>query len=169
MVVERFPVEPGMVMLFARSVGDLSRIYYDEKYAKTTEAGHVIAPPTFSQVASQYEHDSMRRPHPSRAWHGSGREPTGTGGQRADGRSSTAGAGAGTNLHAEQHFEYLRPVRAGEVLRIKTRPGKIWEREGRRAGKLTFSESITEYYDESGELVLVARGIGVQTERIVEQ
>ena len=167
MVVEGFPVEPGMVMLFARSVGDSNRIYYDEKYAKTTEPGNVIAPPTYSQVASQYEHDSMRRPHPGRAWHGSGREPTGTGGQRADGRSSMAGAG--TNLHAEQHFEYLRSVRAGEMLTIKTRPGKIWEREGRRVGKLTFSESITEYCDESGELVLVARGISVQTERIVEQ
>ena len=45
--------------------------------------------------------------------------------------------------HAEQHFEYHEPVLAGDVLTAQTRPGKTWEREGRRGGKLHFSESIT--------------------------
>ena len=39
---------------------------------------------------------------------------------------------------------------------------------GKRGGKLTFSENITEYYDESGELVVRATGVGVRTEKVVE-
>ncbi len=55
------------------------------------------------------------------------------------------------------------------MLSATTKPGKTWEREGRRAGKLTFSESITEYRDQNGELVITARSVGVRTERPVEQ
>ena len=55
------------------------------------------------------------------------------------------------------------------MLHAVNKPGKTWEREGRRAGKLTFTESITEYYDEQDELVITARSVGVRTERVVEQ
>ena len=47
-------------------------------------------------------------------------------------------------------------------------PGKTWEREGRRSGKLVFSESVTEYRDQKGELVITARSVGVRTERPVD-
>ena len=40
--------------------------------------------------------------------------------------------------------------------------------EGRQAaGKLLFSEMITEYRDEAGELVVTAAGVGVRTEKVV--
>jgi hypothetical protein len=55
------------------------------------------------------------------------------------------------------------------VLTATTFPGKTWEKEGRRSGKLIFSESVTEYRDQSGELVITARGVGVRTERPVDQ
>lgn len=71
-------------------------------------------------------------------------------------------------LHAEQHFEYHRHLRPGDVLRAETRPGKTWEKEGRRAGKLVFSEMITEYRDQDDELVITARSVGVRTERAPE-
>ena len=48
-------------------------------------------------------------------------------------------------------------------------PGKTWEKEGRRSGKLVFSENVTEYRDQHGELVITARGVGVRTERPVDQ
>jgi photosystem II stability/assembly factor-like uncharacterized protein len=53
------------------------------------------------------------------------------------------------------------------VLTATTQPGKTWERESQRAGKLVFSESVTEYRDQKGELVITARGVGVRTERPV--
>ncbi len=56
------------------------------------------------------------------------------------------------------------------MLTATTAPGKTWEKEGKRAGKLVFSETITEYRDQNGELVITARGVGVRTERsAVEQ
>ena len=35
-------------------------------------------------------------------------------------------------------------------------------------GKLIFSENVTEYRDQNGELVITARGVGVRTERPVD-
>ena len=55
------------------------------------------------------------------------------------------------------------------MLTAENKPGKTWEREGRRGGKLHFSESITEYRNQRGELVVTARGVGVRTERVIEQ
>lgn len=43
----KMPVEYTHIMMFARSVGDDNPIYHDEEYAKKTEVGHIIAPPTF--------------------------------------------------------------------------------------------------------------------------
>ena len=62
-----------------------------------------------------------------------------------------------------------RPVRPGDVLSVTVRDGNTWERESKRAGKLMFSERITEYRDQNGELVCTARSVGVKTERPVEQ
>ena len=164
MAIERFPVEAGHIMLFARSVGDSNQIYYDADYAQTTEPGAVIAPPTFVQASAQFDPEYFLRPKPGEDWFGSAAEPTGV--QRSEG---SGGGGGGTGLHAEQHYEYHRPLKAGDVLHATTRPGNTWEREGRRAGKLTFSETITEYFDENDELVVTARSVGVRTERVVEQ
>jgi hypothetical protein len=77
--------------------------------------------------------------------------------------------GGGTGLHAEQHYEYHRQPKPGDILTATSRSGQTWERQGRRSGKLIFSESITEYRDQHGELVVTARGVGVRTERPVEQ
>ncbi|HKD76088.1 MAG TPA: hypothetical protein VKB76_11365, partial [Ktedonobacterales bacterium] len=57
----------------------------------------------------------------------------------------------------------------GDVLTVDTKPGNTWERESKRAGKLTFRESIKEYRDQNGELVVTARSVGVTTERPVDR
>jgi len=161
-MVDRFPVEAGHIMLFARSIGDKNQVYYDEDYAKTTEAGGIIAPPTFVQASAQWEDDYPLRPKIGEPWFGSGKEPTGV-------KRESGGGGGGGGLHAEQHYEYHRHLRPGDVLHSVNKPGEKWERESKRAGTLKFSESITEYYDQNNELVITARSVGVQTERPVDQ
>jgi acyl dehydratase len=166
MAVERFPIEAGHIMLFARAIGDPNPIYYDPERA--------IAPPTFVQASAQFDPDYGLRPQIGRPWFGSGKTPSGL--QRpapsegsSESRGERRGGGGGTGLHAEQHYEYHRPLRAGDVLTAATTAGKRWEKEGRRAGKLVFSESVTEYRNQDGELVVTARSVGVRTERAVEQ
>jgi hypothetical protein len=162
--VERFAVEASHIMMFARAVGDPNPVYFDPDYAATTEAGGIIAPPTFAQASAQFDPDYPLRPKIGEPWHGSGREPTGV--KRESGEGGSGGGGGG--LHAEQHFRYHRHLRPGDVLTATVTPGATWEKESRRAGKLSFSESITEYRDQNGELVITARGIGVRTEKPVE-
>ena len=50
--------------------------------------------------------------------------------------SGGGGGSAAAGLHAEQHFEYHLPLKAGDVLSATTKPGKSWEKESKRAGKL---------------------------------
>ena len=166
MTLERFPIEAGHVMLFARSIGDPNPIYHDDEYAGASEVGAIIAPPTFVQASAQFDDDYPLRPKIGAPWFGSGRAPTSA--RRESRPGGGGGGGGGTGLHAEQHYTYHRPVRVGDVLTATTRPGERWEKEGRRAGRLLFSETITEFRDQTGELVVTARAVGVRTERVVE-
>jgi hypothetical protein len=160
LAIQRFPIEAGHIMLFARAIGDANPAYY----GALTGGDPVPAPPTFVQASAQYDPDYPLRPRIGEAWFGSGRQATG----RSAGPAS-GGEGGGTGLHAEQHYTYHRPLRSGDVLSAATRPGETWEKQGRRGGKLVFNELITEYRDEAGELVVTARTVGVRTEKVVEQ
>ncbi len=168
MTVERFPIEAGHVLMFARSIGDPNPIYADAAYAAASEVGGIIAPPTFVQASAQFDDDYVLRPKIGEPWFGSGRTPTLPPREPRSGGGSSGGGGGGTGLHAEQHYTYHRAVHVGDVLTATTRPGERWEKQGRRAGKLVFAETITEFRDQNGELVVTARGVGVRTERVVE-
>ena len=144
------PIEATHIMMFNRSIGD---------YSNDAMAGDLVAPPTFPQAAAQFDPDYFLRIKRGVDWFGSGKNPSGV-----EGKPASSGG-----LHAEQHFEFERPIRPGDVLTVVTKPGKTWEKESKRAGKLMFSEKITEYRDQDGKLVCTARGVGVKTERPVDQ
>ena len=146
-----FPVEATHIMMFRRSIGDYS--------VPDTGRESAAAPPTFPQAMAQFDPTYFLRLRPGEAWFGSGKKPSGV-----EGKPASSGG-----LHAEQHFEFTRPVLPGDVLTATTKPGKSWEKESKRAGKLIFSERVTEYRDQKGELVCTARGVGVRTERPVDQ
>ena len=83
-------------------------------------------------------------------------------------RFEGGGRNVGRLLHGEQRFVYHKPLHPGEVLTITRKPGKRWEKEGKRGGVMRFSETITEYRDEAGELVVTAIGVGIITGKVVE-
>jgi hypothetical protein len=70
-------------------------------------------------------------------------------------------AGDGSILHAEQHFEYHQPLRAGAVLTVTKIPGPTWVKQRRSGGELRFAEERTEFRDEGGELIVTARAVSV--------
>jgi hypothetical protein len=144
MTVERFPVEAGHVLMFRRAVG------YEDAERGADTASQVLAPATFVQASAQFDPDYPLRPTPDRRWWGSGGDP----GFMPDG---------GGGLHAEQHYVYHRPVRVGDVLSSSVREGRTWQKSG-RSGILNFVESITDYVDQTGELVVTATSVGVRRE-----
>ena len=146
----KMPIEATHIMMFNRSIGDFSNDNMD---------GDFVAPPTFPQAVAQFDPDYSLRIKPGVDWFGSGRDSSGV-------KGTPASSGG---LHAEQHFEFERPIRPGDLLTVAAKPGRTWEKESRRAGKLMFSERITEYRDQNGELVCTARSVGVKTERPVDQ
>ncbi len=146
-------------MAFARAIGDPNPIYYSATAA--AEAGYrdVVAPPTFVQAIAHFDPDYHQRPPLGQPWRGSGRTVTGT---------SEVTAAGGTRLHAEQHYTYHRPVVVGDVLSPVVVATSTWEKDGRRSGHLTFTETTTEYRDDHGALVLTARSVSVATSRTVD-
>jgi hypothetical protein len=143
-----FPVEAGHILMFARAIGDDNPAFVGSDGLGN---GVSAAPPTFAWASAQYDPDYRLRPRPGQKWFGSARGPGGV-----EGETPKSGA-----LHAEQHFEFARPIRPGDVLTVETRQGETWEKASKRGGVLTFSESVTDYRDASGELVCRARMVVV--------
>jgi hypothetical protein len=73
-------------------------------------------------------------------------------------------------MHAEQEYVFHGPPpRAGTRLICQSRIESIFEKEGRRGGALTFAVMVTEFRDESGQLVAEARMTGVETAKPPEE
>jgi acyl dehydratase len=134
----QFPIERGMVMLFARAIGDPNPIYYDEEYAARSQLLGPVAPPTFARAVVHFDPDHYDR-------------------MRPPGVSASARVVA-----AECHFEYGVPVRVGEVLEVSSRFGAQWAKEGRRGGALHFFEIISDFRNQAGELAVTVRRVSVQ-------
>jgi acyl dehydratase len=66
-------------------------------------------------------------------------------------------------LHGEQEFEYLAPIRPGDVLTARSRTNDVFEKEGRRGGTMLFVVSETEYRNQQGAVVAYARNVAIQT------
>ena len=165
-----FPIEASHIMMFARAIGETNPVYLDAEAARAGETRGIIAPPTFVQAVAQFDPDYPLRPKPGKTWFGSGKLPSGLQNKPPAAKEDKPRAsGSGGGLHAEQHFEYHRPLRPGDVLSAKSRRGKTWEKESKRAGKLKFFEQIVEYFDQQGQLVITARLVGMTTERVIEK
>ena len=71
-------------------------------------------------------------------------------------------------LHGEQEFEYLRPIRAGDVLTFRSRTKDVFEKAGKRGGKMLFVIGETEFKNQRGEVVAYMRNTAIQTEGAVQ-
>lgn len=150
---KNFPVEATHIMMFARAIGDLNPAFHNPESDEAKASGGVVAPPTFPMAAAQFDPDNPLIPRPDTPWFGSG---------KTAGFAREGGTGG---LHAEQIFEYQRPVRPGDRLTGTAREGRSWEKQSRSGGTLTFTEKITDYVDAADELVVSVTMVTVMTER----
>ncbi len=141
MTVNRFivPVESSHVLQFARACG-----YEDAPRTSPT--------PTFLAAADTFDPDFDRRPRSDRPWFGPD-----------DGREQKGASG----FHASTEFEFMRPLVVGETLQAEQRVGEVHTREGSRGGTLTFTSTITEFFDDTGSLVARLTWTNVSTGREV--
>lgn len=131
-------VERGKIFEFARAIGTSHPDYVSGE--------HPLAPPTFLTTTLFWE-------------------------TRVEGGSPWARVQMDPRrgMHAEQEYIFHGPPpRAGTRLYCRSRIQEIFEKEGRRGGKLTFVVMLTEFRDSSGTLVAEARMTGVETARKVE-
>jgi hypothetical protein len=128
-----FDVERGKVREFARAVYASAPEY--------AEAEHPPCPPTFLTAMFHAERDVL------------GANPW-----------ALLQVDQQRGLHAEQEYVFFGPPpRAGTRLFCQSRIDRIYEKQGRRGGKLTFAVMVTEFRDASGRLVAEARMTGVET------
>jgi len=163
-----FPVDRSAVMLFARSVLDINPAFCDPNDPTTIENGGIVTSPTFVQSSAHWEPNyslDLTRPKTE----AEKAELAERAKKAAESGGGAGGGGLGRGLHAEQHYEYHHPIHAGDTLTSTSKPGNRWEKQGRKGGKLMFSESITEYRNQDGVLCVTATSVGVQTERAVDQ
>jgi acyl dehydratase len=120
-------VEKGAIRRFAESLGDYNPIYYDEEYARGSGYPAIVAPPTFP--ASFHSSADLRE---------------------------LLGVGIKSLLHAEQSFEYERPVFAGDRIYVTTRVADIYEKAG-PAGPMDVAVIEDEGKDEEGTTIFRAR------------
>ena len=71
------------------------------------------------------------------------------------------------SLHSEQTYEFRdEPPRAGTLLTCRSSVEDVFEKHGRRSGRLTFVVVTTDFVDPSGEVVARAKMTGVEPERV---
>ena len=133
------PVEPAHVMLFARSVGDVNACYHDQLFADVGTP--LVTPPTFVRALDHFDPASTTRPTLPIQESGMG------------GRSDT--------VHAEQHFDFFAPFCVGDRIIVESFAGEAWSKRG-RAGLLEFTETVTEYRNQEGALLVRARKVSVR-------
>ena len=114
-------------------------IYYDAEYAASTRYGGIIAPPDFNPFAWPVE-------RPKSAGPGAARGP--------DGRRLTGMNGGQTDT-------YGVPMRAGDVIRSRSRLRDWTERHG-RLGLTLYVFTETEWRNQNDELVRMRVSTGVR-------
>jgi acyl dehydratase len=131
-------------------IGEFARAVQNESDAYTTD--NPVASPTFPQSIALWR-ARARAPRPAAGGGGGGR---GGGGSGPDMRRV---------LHGEQEFEYVRPLRAGDVLTAESSLKDRYEKEGKRGGTMTFTVTETVFKDQSGEVVAYSRGTSIVTSK----
>lgn len=137
---EHFPgeevVDINSIRRYAQAISDLNPLYLDEEYAKSTEFGGIIAPPTFIFDVSQDIFAEVGE----------------------DGRDLTRVTIPGMNaVRGGNEYEFFEPLRPGDVVNRRRKVIDIYEKEGKKAGKILFITYETTYMNQSGTVLGICR------------
>ena len=127
-----FIVERGKIKEFVQAIGDGNPLYTDKAAAEAAGYPDVIVPPTFLTIMDNWA------------------------GPDFDQRCRLLEIDPLKVLHAEQGYEYLKPIHPGDELTAVIEVTDIYEKQG-KSGKMTFIVMKKEYLL-NNEIVAVCYG-----------
>jgi acyl dehydratase len=139
-----FPIEKGKIKEFARALGDKNPLYTDEELAKSMGFRSIPAPPTFTASFLHHVPDE----------------------NFLFNMMAEMGISIATSVHGESEFEYITPVCAGDVLTVRMKVRDIYQKEGKRGGKMNFITVEATYTNQEGELVQKDRMLFIERETV---
>jgi len=135
-----FPIERGKIKEFAGAICDPNPIYFDREYAGSQGFEDVLAPVTFP-ITSGFHLSSDNFVLDT---------------------ALELGMDPGKSVHGTFEIIYQRPVCAGEILRGEIVVGDIYEKEGKRGGKMTMVEMSNNFYDKDNNLVITLKNVFIE-------
>ncbi|MEE8409720.1 MAG: MaoC family dehydratase N-terminal domain-containing protein [Myxococcota bacterium] len=129
---QKFEVEKGQVRRFAAAIGEENPIHLDEKAAKAAGYSGLVAPPTF--IAALSAVDPLLEEV--------GLDPQGT-------------------MHAEEEYEYFRPICSGDEISVVHRITDVYDKQA-PTGRLLFVVIETRGTDRRGRPVCKGRRVLVE-------
>ncbi|RLQ95453.1 FAS1-like dehydratase domain-containing protein [Falsibacillus albus] len=128
-----FTVERGKIKEFAQAIGDPNPIYYELDAALEQGFQDIPVPPTFATVMEMW------------------------GGLDFEQLIELLEMNPLNVLHGEQEYEYFRTICSGEVITGQMVVAKHFQK-----GKMDFFKLETQFRDQYGEIVLIARSTVIE-------
>ncbi len=125
-------IERGAIRRFAEAIGDSNPVFNDEKGARRTRFGGMIAPPTFCRSLGTGARFDIRLNLPSFR-----------------------------GLDGGSEWEYSEPIRPGDRITVVSRIADIREASG-RLGTMVFIVVETRYTNQLGELCAMQRSTAIR-------
>lgn len=125
-------VEKSQIRRFAAAIGEDNPIHLDEKAAKAAGYSSLVAPPTFPSVLNSI-----------------------------DGLLEEVGIDQQATMHAEEEYEYFRPICAGDEITVTHRVANAYDKQAPN-GRLLFVVLETRGTDSRGRQVCKGRRVLVE-------
>lgn len=132
-------IDKTTIIRYVQAVSDLNPLYIDEEYAKETDYGGIIAPPTFifDIIPAATEIGD-------------------------DGRDVTRIALPGFKVaRGGNEYQFLEPARPGDVIMRRRKIVDVFERDSKKVGKIIFIVYDTTYSNQD------ARVLGINRETLL--
>jgi len=128
-------VERGAIRRYAQAMEDPNPLYNDVEYAKKSKYGEIICPPGFFGWPVKPESVA----------------------QASLFNQIINKSGRSTGMDNGGEFEFMLPIRAGDILTSVTKVADIYEEIGRSGNRLLLSILETTYIDQNGDIVAKSR------------
>jgi acyl dehydratase len=130
---------------YARAVGDLAPIYFDDEAARAAGYDGLVAPPTFvgHAVVEGSTLDDLRED-----------------GLWIDRRGRRLRLAVSRTMFGGEEWEFREPVLVGDTITAERRLGKVEEKEG-RAGPFVLIHYETTFTNQRSEVVAISRLVGI--------